>query len=172
MESRWVIPSSLSISYQYFLPSHHLSGSLSSLFSRSVAPRQAKRSLPNVAMVAKFLDLNKLCHTRQWKSTLWGLVRKICTSDMAMKQRHRTIVMAIKDTKMGWNPGGWGTQQIFKRGGSAPRSKPLTRLYTTFHENGTPFIYRSIDKWNPFHIPVYWQMVPLSYTLLRTLHPF
>ena len=40
-----------------------------------------------------------------------------------------------------------------------PEVPPLTLLYTIFHEKGTPYTF-------------YWQMVPLSHTLFRTLHPF
>ena len=49
-------------------------------------------------------------------------------------------------------PLGGDTQQIFVRGGSAPRRNPLPFR--------TPFVY-----------PL-WQMVLLSHTLFRTLHPF
>ena len=58
--------------------------------------------------------------------------------------------------------GGWGgsTQQIFVRGGSALRSDPLL-FYL-------PFFTKKV----PLSCSFYWQMVPLSHTLFRTLHPF
>ena len=48
-------------------------------------------------------------------------------------------------------PGGGGTQQMFTRGGSAPRSNPLPFLtYVIFHEKGTPFVYRLLTNGTPF----------------------
>ena len=41
-----------------------------------------------------------------------------------------------------------------------PEIQPLTLLYTIFHEK------------EPLSYSFYWQMVPLSHTLFRTLHPF
>ena len=47
--------------------------------------------------------------------------------------------------------GGWGrTQQIFIRGGSAPRSNPLPFEIPFFHEQGTPFVYLLLTKGTPF----------------------
>ena len=43
-----------------------------------------------------------------------------------------------------------GTQQIFMRGGSAPRSNLLPFLYTIFHEKGTPFVYLLLTNGTPF----------------------
>ena len=58
-----------------------------------------------------------------------------------------------------WRGGGGGdTQQMFIRGGSAPRSNPLP----------LPFFTKKVLISYSF----YWQMVPLSHTLFRTLHPF
>ena len=53
-----------------------------------------------------------------------------------------------------------GTQQIFIRGGSAPRSNPLP-IYIPFFTKKILLRIPSIDKRYPFHIP-----------LFRTLHPF
>ena len=53
-----------------------------------------------------------------------------------------------------------GTQQIFIRGGSAPRSNPLP-IYIPFFTKKMSLRIPSIDKRCPFHIP-----------LFRTLHPF
>ena len=53
-----------------------------------------------------------------------------------------------------------GTQQIFIREGSAPRSNPLP-IYIPFFTKKIPLRIPSIDKRCPFHIP-----------LFRTLHPF
>ena len=59
----------------------------------------------------------------------------------------------------GGGGGGGGTQQRFIRGGSSPRSKPLP----------VPFF----TKRYPFpSYAFFWQMVPLSHTLFRTLHLF
>ena len=57
-------------------------------------------------------------------------------------------------------PGGGGTQQMFIRGGSAPRSNPL------------PFYIPFFTKKVPLSYTFYWQMVPLLHTLLRLLYPF
>ena len=59
-----------------------------------------------------------------------------------------------------WRGGGGGgdKQQLFIRGGSAPRSNPLP----------LPFFTKKVLISYSF----YWQMVPLSHTLFRTLHPF
>ena len=56
--------------------------------------------------------------------------------------------------------GGRGTQQMFIRGGSAPKSNPLP-FYTPFFTKKVSFSYT-----------FYWQMVPLSHTLFRNLNPF
>ena len=48
-----------------------------------------------------------------------------------------------------WNPGG-GTQQMFIRGGSAPRSKHLSFLYTIFDSWGSPFVYLLLTNDTPF----------------------
>ena len=53
-----------------------------------------------------------------------------------------------------------GTQQIFIRGGSAPRSNLL------------PFYIPFFMKKVPLSSIFYWQMVPLSHALFRTLHLF
>ena len=53
-----------------------------------------------------------------------------------------------------------GTQQIFIRGGSAPRSNLL------------PFYIPFFMKKVPLSSIFYWQMVPLSHALFRTLQPF
>ena len=53
-----------------------------------------------------------------------------------------------------------GTQQIFVRGGSTPRSNPLP-FYRPFLTEKVPFLYI-------FH----YKMVLLSHTYLRALHPF
>ena len=58
------------------------------------------------------------------------------------------------------NPPRGGTQQMFIRGGSAPRSNPLP-----FH---IPFFTKKV----PLSYTFYWQMVPLLHTLLRLLYPF
>ena len=49
-------------------------------------------------------------------------------------------------------PGGGGgrTQQIFIRGGSAPRSNPLPFALPLFHEKGTPFVYLLLTNGTPF----------------------
>ena len=55
------------------------------------------------------------------------------------------------------------TQQMFIRGGSAPRSNPFnTLLYTIFHEKGTSFVIPSIDRWYPFHIPCLELCIPFN----------
>ena len=41
-----------------------------------------------------------------------------------------------------------------------PKVKPLTLLYTIFHEKGSPFVYFLLTN------------VSLSHTLFRNLHPF
>ena len=56
-------------------------------------------------------------------------------------------------------PGG-GTQQIFVRGGSAPKSSPL------------PFYIPFLTEKAPFSFTFHWKMVPFSHTYLRALHPF
>ena len=43
-------------------------------------------------------------------------------------------------------PGGGGTQQIFIRGGSTPRTTPLPFYIPFFHEKGTPFVYFLCEK--------------------------
>ena len=45
-----------------------------------------------------------------------------------------------------------GTQQMFIRGGSAPRSNPLPFYLSFFTKKGTPFVYL-LDNWYFFHIP-------------------
>ena len=59
---------------------------------------------------------------------------------------------------LNFNPGGV-TNNIFIRGGSAPRSDPLP-FYI-------PFLVEKIPLSYTFH----WKIVPLSQTYLRTLHP-
>ena len=49
------------------------------------------------------------------------------------------------------NSGG-GAQQIFIRGGSAPRSNPLP-FYVPFFTKRYPLRTPSVDKWYPFFIP-------------------
>ena len=59
------------------------------------------------------------------------------------------------------NPGGGGGDSTnFYTGRLCPEVQPLTLLYTIFHEK------------EPLSYSFYWQMVPLSHTLFRTLHPF
>ena len=53
-----------------------------------------------------------------------------------------------------------GTQQMFIRGGSAPRSNPL------------PFYIPFFTKKVPLSYTFYWQMVSHLHTLLRLLYPF
>ena len=60
----------------------------------------------------------------------------------------------------GGDPQPGGTKQSFIRGGSAPRSKPLL-FYTPLLTGKVPLSYT-----------FYGQMVPLSLTKFRTLHPF
>ena len=55
---------------------------------------------------------------------------------------------------------GGSTQQMFIRGGSAPRFNPLSFCI--------PFFTKTV----PLSCTFYWQMVLLSHTLFRTLHPF
>ena len=55
---------------------------------------------------------------------------------------------------------GGGIEQIFIRGGSAPRFNPLPFCISFFYEKGTPFAY------------LLFKVVPLSRTLSRTLHTF
>ena len=55
---------------------------------------------------------------------------------------------------------GGSTQQMFIRGGSAPRSNSLSFCI--------PFFTKTVPLSGTF----YWQMVPLSHTLFRTEHPF
>ena len=45
---------------------------------------------------------------------------------------------------------GGGTQQSFIRGGSSPRSQPVTLLYTIFDRKGIPFIYLLLTNGTPF----------------------
>ena len=52
------------------------------------------------------------------------------------------------------------TQQILYTGTLRPKVKPLTLLYTIFHEKGSSFVYLLSTK------------VSLSHTLFRSLHPF
>ena len=56
--------------------------------------------------------------------------------------------------------GGGGTQQMFTRGGFAPKSNPL------------PFYIPFFTKKVPSSYTFYGQTVPLSHTLFRTLHSF
>ena len=53
-------------------------------------------------------------------------------------------------SQLGRNHG--GTQQIFLREGSPPRSSPYPFLYH-FSRKRYPFSIPSVDKWYPFHIP-------------------
>ena len=47
-----------------------------------------------------------------------------------------------KTTTLHVHPGGWGVYSTnFYSGRLSPEVQPLTLLYTTFHEKGTPFIY-------------------------------
>ena len=48
----------------------------------------------------------------------------------------------------------------FYTGTLRPKVKPLTPLYTIFHEKGSPFVYFLLTN------------VSLSHTLFRSLHPF
>ena len=52
-----------------------------------------------------------------------------------------------------------GNQKILIRGGSAPKVQPLTLLYVIFTKK-VPLLYT-----------LHWQIVLLSHTLFRTLHP-
>ena len=63
-------------------------------------------------------------------------------------RRKSTLLVAIP----GGGAGGEGSQPIFIRGGSAPKSDPLTLWYTIF---GTkyPFSIPSIEKWCFSHTP-------------------
>ena len=54
-----------------------------------------------------------------------------------------------------------GTQQIFIRGGSAPRSNRLS-FYIPFFTKTVPFRMPSIDKWYPFHIPCLELCIPFT----------
>ena len=51
-----------------------------------------------------------------------------------------------------WGMGVGGTQQMFIRGGSAPRSNPLLFYIQFFKKKSTPFVYL-LDIWYSFHIP-------------------
>ena len=51
--------------------------------------------------------------------------------------------------------GGWGPQQSFTRGGSAPRSNALPFYIPFLTENVALFRVPFIEKWYPFHIPTY-----------------
>ena len=56
------------------------------------------------------------------------------------------------------------TQQIFIRGGSAPRfPPPPLPLYRPFFRKRYPFRIPSIDKWYPFYIPCLELCIPFNY---------
>ena len=91
---------------------------------------------------------------------------KFCSIE-SMSSRSYTITSLIVKRSPPQSPedpiardwgGGGDTQQMFIRGSSAPRSNPLP----------LPFFTKKVLILYSF----YWQMVPLSHTLFRTLHPF
>ena len=59
-----------------------------------------------------------------------------------------------------YNPG--DTQQMFVRGGSAPRSNPLPFYQYHFLRKRYPFRITSIDQWYPFHIPCIELCIPFN----------
>ena len=65
-------------------------------------------------------------------------------------------------------PGG-GTQKSFIRGGSAPRSNPLTFICHFFFRKGTPFVYLLLEKGAPFIYLLKKQEVLLLYFLRSAL---
>ena len=91
---------------------------------------------------------------------------KFCSIE-SMSSRSYTITSLIVKRSPPQSPedpiardwrGGGDTQQMFIRGSSAPRSNPLP----------LPFFTKKVLILYTF----YWQMVALSHTLFRTLHPF
>ena len=79
----------------------------------------------------KFSSRTHVKITRPWKSTL------------------RVLKMAATVYERNSCARG-GTQQIFIRGGSAPRLNPFSPFMYHFLRKGDPF---PVDKWYPFHIP-------------------
>ena len=67
-----------------------------------------------------------------------------------LKERRRRL--RKHHLKSEFRGGGGGTQQIFIRGGSAPRSNPLP-FYVPFFTKRYPLRIPSFNKWYPFHIP-------------------
>ena len=69
----------------------------------------------------------------------------------AMRQAMNQTRGKFQKTSRNPPPGGGGrTQQIFIRGGSAPRSNPLPFALPLFHEKGTPFVYLLLTNGTPF----------------------
>ena len=94
------------------------------------------------------------CHSSNCCLILFGVREKHHWPQLAFLQRfteghngQSICIMGIARWKMG-----------IARGGSAPRSNPLT-FYIPFFTKKVPLLYT-----------FYWQMVPLSHTLFRILH--
>ena len=70
---------------------------------------------------------------------------------LLLKSLPRSFLLVVTEASGGG--GVVGTQQIFRQGGSTPRSNPLpfTCIYH-FSRKRYPFRTPSIDKWYPFHI--------------------
>ena len=120
------------------------------VFSKDTDPEMsmARECAERALQAAVEMSLIKRSDEQNWVDTRETLYHHVLTSSLKQEGPSAFEIPFVKF------PGGGG------EGGSAPRSNPLL-LYIPFFTKKALLSYT-----------FYWQMVPLSHTLFKTLHPF